>query len=197
MNMKTMNVVAAKLFVVAAILLGTICCPPYLYGYRRDERALMDTRSIAQALQTYEVNNGHFPQSLQELTKRQPNGNAALLKPSALLDPWNQPYHFDPGQLHPETGAPLVWSDGEPGDADGMITNWQEGLKLSFWQTINHPAIWLALVIVIVAGYVPVRRKYFVEGSFLEEWAIVIDLLTFVLVFTLLWLCYLAAGKNL
>ena len=191
--MKTMHVVAAKLFVVAVILLGAICCPPNLYGDRRDARAMMDTRSIAQALQTYEVNNGHFPQSLQELTKRQPNGNAALLKPSALLDPWNQPYHFDPGQLHPETGAPLVWSDGEPGDPDGKITNWQERLKQSFWEKVDIPVLWVVLVVVIVAGLVCGRRKYFTEDGFLSEWAIAIDLLIVELVFGLL--CYLAMPR--
>jgi hypothetical protein len=175
-TMKTLHVAAVRMGVVAGILLGLVCYPAYLYGDRRDVRALMDTRSIGQALQTYKVNNGHFPQSLHVLTERQPDGNAALLKPSALRDPWGQPYHFDPGQLHPETGAPLVWSDGEPGDPDGKITNWQEELKLkqSFWQKPGIQALWMVLVIVFVVVLVYVRCRYFAEDTGLRsirEWA--------------------------
>jgi hypothetical protein len=122
--MKTPHVVLAKMFVVAGIMLGMVCCAGCSHGEGRRSRAKIDISTIERALATFYRNYKHFPHSLQDLTERQPDSSPALLLNWHLWDPWNQPYQFDPCQLHPETGAPLIWSDGEPGQPDTMITNW-------------------------------------------------------------------------
>ena len=189
-----------EIIVVVAIILILAGAGIFVYtgvlADTRVNRAKMDVHSIEQAVQTYKVNNGYYPQTLQELTQRQPNNSAALLKPHAIINPWNQPYHFDAGLLHPETGAPLVWSDGEPGDPDGKITSWQEELKRSFWEKVDVPALWLALVAIIVTGLIHLRRKFFVADTFPAQRArLVIDLVNVLLVFGL-W-CYLMGGRSL
>jgi hypothetical protein len=123
----------------------------------------MDVRSIAQALEVFKANNGHYPPSLQALTERQPNGGPVLLAPRMLLDPWRQPYRYDPQQLHPETGVPLVWSDGVPGQSDGKITNWQEAGGPSVWDILANPIPSLTFVAAIWLSLLCVRCRYFKE----------------------------------
>jgi hypothetical protein len=155
----------AKMSVVAGILLGIVCCPARLHGDTLENRARMDLSSIEKALQTFKVNNGHYPQSLQELTERQPNGSAALLKAHAIRDPWGQPYHFDPGQLDPERGVPLVWSDCEPGQANRKIANWGEysTRKPSLLERIRP--VYTPVLLGALVGLLFVRWRYFKEGT--------------------------------
>jgi hypothetical protein len=88
-----------------------------------ETRARMEVRSIEQAAKTYWNNNGVYPESLQDLTTRQPNGSAPLLKPQALLDPWNQPYRYEPANRHRDSDNPHIYSPGEPGK-NQPISNW-------------------------------------------------------------------------
>ena len=41
----------------------------------------------------------------------------------SLIDPWTNPYNYDPNQLDPKNGRPLIWSNGKPGE-NKPIRNW-------------------------------------------------------------------------
>jgi hypothetical protein len=162
--MKTLLAAIVRVCVVAGILLGMVCCPPTVYGYVPRIAAKYDATNIAHALQVFKDRNGHYPQSLEELAQRQPDGGVALLTKRALRDPWGQPFHFDPGQLDPETGHPLVWSDGEPGKPDGKITNWgQEEAPPWYWAVAHTIAICMPMVVPVLAGLAMVRFTCFKE----------------------------------
>jgi hypothetical protein len=93
------------------------------------------------------------------------SGHAALIKESMLLDPWGRPYHFDPSQVHPETGAILVWSDGpELGQPNSWITNWPKADKTTFRDVIKRPAVWLPIIIAVISGLIIVRYRYLPDG---------------------------------
>jgi general secretion pathway protein G len=89
----------------------------------REQRAQMDVKSLEKAVQVYYVRHGQNPPDLQTLCQRQSDGSPALLDQRALLDPWNQPYIFEPGNLHPLTAVPHIYSQGPPGMGK-MFSNW-------------------------------------------------------------------------
>jgi hypothetical protein len=89
----------------------------------RIQRAKMDVKRIEQAVLSYKVNYKKYPQTLNELTQRQPNGDPAFLKAETLFDPWGNQYVFEPGNLHPDTAIPRIYSVGEPGKKQ-PISNW-------------------------------------------------------------------------
>jgi hypothetical protein len=69
-------------------------------------------RALASACEQYHANNGHFPPSLESLTRPQPNGAAAFFGPDKLLDPWKKPYKYNPtgGKSGRGDGQPDVWA---------------------------------------------------------------------------------------
>jgi hypothetical protein len=165
--MKTLHAFAGRVGVVAGTLLGVVGYPTHLYGDTRENRARMDLSSIEKALLTFQIKHGHYPHSLEELTQRHPDDSSALLKSHALRDPWNQPYHYDPGQLHPETGIPLVWTDGDPGKPTCKIANWgEQGVtEPSFWHSLRNQAIWISILVTVVIGLAYGRSAYFKEAT--------------------------------
>src|SRR5438309_218851 len=145
MLMKTL--VAARGCVVAWTLFCMVCWPPYVHAHSNIGQAKYDMFTLEKALLAYKVRYGVWPDSLQALAERHPDGGAALIKESMLLDPWNRPYQFDVTQVHPETGAFLVWSDGpEPGQPGSRITNWPMPDHTTFWDVVGNPAVWLPVV---------------------------------------------------
>jgi hypothetical protein len=89
------------------------------------QRAKLDVKSLQTALTAYLTINGAYPESLADLSRRQPKGGAALLKAEGLTDPWNRPYQYDPNQRNRKTDVPRVWSQGpEPGQPGSEIANW-------------------------------------------------------------------------
>jgi hypothetical protein len=87
-------------------------------------RAKNDIKRIEQALVTFRVNNGYYPESLTALAEKQPNKGPPLLSKQALFDPWGWPYQYDPNNLQPKTDMPHVYSPGEPG-TNQTINNWE------------------------------------------------------------------------
>ena len=81
---------------------------------------------IKSALDQFEVDNGRYPNSLQDLLQQPrnaPNWHGPYLDPAQLpIDPWNDPYQYAfPGKHNP-TGYDL-WSAGPPGE-NNPIGNW-------------------------------------------------------------------------
>jgi general secretion pathway protein G len=119
-----------EVLVVVAILVimagtGGVIYMNYLNKAKID-RAKMDVQSLTTAVMAYDVSYGSMPASLQQLTQRMPDGSPATVEVGQLLDPWNQPYQYNPqGQHHGMTGKPDIWSNGPPNSANSqMIGNW-------------------------------------------------------------------------
>jgi hypothetical protein len=92
-------------------------------GARR-ARVRIDLRNLTTAVEAHKVRHGAFPASLKDLTKGK-KGEKPLLEPKALRDPWGRPYVYDPSQLDPVTGRPLIYSEGPPPrNPSGRISNW-------------------------------------------------------------------------
>jgi general secretion pathway protein G len=86
-------------------------------------RAHTDIKSLETAVTTYMMAHTRYPDTLQQLTQRDPFDNSpALLVERALVDPWGQFYSYDPSQVHPQTNKPRIWSNGPPNGV--AIDNW-------------------------------------------------------------------------
>jgi Type II secretion system (T2SS), protein G len=93
-------------------------------GDPRMNRAIMDLKSLEYVVLSYKSRHDVFPDTLDELTVRDPVDNTpALLTEKRLIDSWGNRYLYDPSQLHPQSGAPLIWSNGPP-DKNKPIKNW-------------------------------------------------------------------------
>ncbi len=79
---------------------------------------------VEQAIEAYKLQHGQLPDNLQVLTQPE-DGAAAFLETKSLLDPWNRPVVYEPSQTHPQSGRPMVYSQGpRPGDQTSRVTNW-------------------------------------------------------------------------
>jgi hypothetical protein len=91
----------------------------------RRARAKVDVQTLTVAVNTYYIQNGVRPKTLKQLTEKQPDGGRPFLEARALIDPWGRPYVYEPDMVHPQTGLPLIYSQGpRPGDPAGRIHNW-------------------------------------------------------------------------
>jgi general secretion pathway protein G len=94
------------------------------WGYMRyletakASKAKMDCSHISQAVESYNIETGSYPNTLQELT--QPQGTKpAYLSEKDLLDPWNRPYSYDPNAKN-ALGKPKIFTT-----SSGVeINNW-------------------------------------------------------------------------
>lgn len=95
-------------------------------GATRTGFARVDVKTLGTAAMAFELRYGQLPATLDVLTKRQSDGSGAFLAgEKSLIDPWGRPFHYDPGQRHPRSRCPLIWSDGpDPANPNGKITNW-------------------------------------------------------------------------
>jgi general secretion pathway protein G len=124
-----------ELLVVVAIIvvLAGVAVPMYM-GRLEDakkDRAKVDVKTLTQQCLTYQLKYGDMPATLEVLCQPQPDGSIPFLEPSALLDPWNRPYEYQPqGQHNAMYGKPDIWSLGpNPGDAAGIIGNWSAAFQ--------------------------------------------------------------------
>jgi type II secretion system protein G len=112
-------VVVAIIFIMASA--STIVVFRYLDS-SKEKLAKAGVKTIESVVTAYKIDHGNYPQSLAELTQS-PDGKAAALEETALLDPWEQPYVYEPGTLNPKTKKPLIYSKGDPGSPK-QIRNW-------------------------------------------------------------------------
>jgi type II secretory pathway pseudopilin PulG len=113
-------VVAAILVILAGV--GAISVLGYLSS-AKEQAAKVGVKNLEQAVGAYYLSNNTYPNELGDLTVTLPNGKAALLPQEALIDPWQQPYVYEPTNLNPNTKVPHIYSQGEPG-SNRHITNW-------------------------------------------------------------------------
>jgi prepilin-type N-terminal cleavage/methylation domain-containing protein len=114
-------VVVAIIFILASV--STLVVFRYL-DESKEKIAKAGVKTIDQAVTAHKTLHGNFPQSLAELTQSN-DGKAAALEEEALLDPWQQPYVYEPQTLNPKTKKPLIYSKGDPANPPpGGIRNW-------------------------------------------------------------------------
>jgi len=118
-----------EIMVVVAIILILASAGVVVYttmlAETRVNRAKLDVKSLDQAVTAYYLRKHYYPESLLILTERDPQDNSpAMLKDqSALMDPWNNPYIYEPTNLNPKTDKPLIYSNGPP-NQNVVIRNW-------------------------------------------------------------------------
>ena len=124
MRLKRNQVVAFCIVIVLAVLFFASWYSGHESGVvTRDDRAKLEVMSLEKAVMVFYVRNERFPDTLDELTKKGPDG-LAFIKVQAHTDPWGNPFHYDPNQLHPVTKKPLIWTDGPPGK-NRPVRNWR------------------------------------------------------------------------
>ena len=121
---------------LVVIILGILVAMvvPRLVGrgeQARRQAAAADIRSnIALALDLYELDNGRYPERLEDLLKdpgesKAPNWNGPYLKRKPI-DPWGREYSYkSPGTNNPDYDLYSFGGDGVEGGGDD-ITNWDE-----------------------------------------------------------------------
>ncbi len=107
-----------EMLVVVAILvvLAGAAVPIYL-SYLEDsrvDRARLDVKSIEGAVDAYYTKYGSYPNSLNDLVQPM-DGVRPYLDANTLMDPWGNPYQYNPQNVNPMTGRPQVFSNGPPG----------------------------------------------------------------------------------
>ena len=97
-------------------------------------RAKSDIAAVGLALDLYELDVGHYPNSLDELTAREaPSSlsqevrakwNGPYLKKGLPHDPWGRPYDYKKESQHNQDyDLSSLGPDGQPGNDD--VTNWE------------------------------------------------------------------------
>jgi general secretion pathway protein G len=115
-----------EIIVVVAIILilagaGALVLPRFLAD-ANVSRAKTDVLALEKAIGAYQAKYGVYPQNLEILAESD-GTNPAYIKESLLKDPWQQPYIYEPGNLHPKTKIPHIYSAGAPGTGQ-IIANW-------------------------------------------------------------------------
>src|SRR5262245_24940379 len=81
---------------------------------------------LSDCVQTYKLNHGDYPPSLEALTQQPEEGKGSLIDDKALTDPWGHRYEYDPDGTRGDGLTPDVWSNGpDPTRDDSIIGNWQ------------------------------------------------------------------------
>ena len=133
-NSRSAFTLVEMLLVVTIIGILAALVIPKISGTSEDARkkaALADIRGgIKSTLDRYEIENGHYPRSLQDLIQQpsnEKNWRGPYFDPPKLpTDPWGNPYiYYFPGKRN-QTGYDLLsaGSDGREG-TDDDIGNWQ------------------------------------------------------------------------
>lgn len=76
--------------------------------------------ALSNAVEIYKLNNDAYPPNLEALTMPQPGGGAPLLAADALLDPWGQPFSYNPAGPNNGGLKPDIWAN----RPDKQIGNW-------------------------------------------------------------------------
>jgi hypothetical protein len=80
---------------------------------------------LTKACDTYNINHGQWPPNLEVLLLNDGVGGPYLKDPGALVDPWNQPYQYDPQGPNNDGLEPDIWSL----SPHGPIGNWPGSRK--------------------------------------------------------------------
>jgi general secretion pathway protein G len=116
-------VVVAIIVVLAGV--GTFYLLPRL-GEAKDKVAQSNITKLDTACGTFKLNNDRWPQNLQELTARQPNGDAPLASTDEIKDPWGAEFKYDPSGPRNQGLKPDIWTVSQESSRK-EIGNWPKG----------------------------------------------------------------------
>ncbi len=106
-NRKRSGFTLIEILAVIAIIgiIGSVAVVKYM-SYMKGaaiDSAELKIRKIAEVLEAHYFQNKKYPETLEELVEPEEEGKDAVLKKSALYDPWDNPiqYSLSEGQEHP------------------------------------------------------------------------------------------------
>jgi general secretion pathway protein G len=70
------------------------------YADSQVRKAKIDCEGLSSLCETFKLNNGNYPTSIEQLAQAQPSGGSPLSPPDKLKDPWGKPYQLDPNGPH-------------------------------------------------------------------------------------------------
>ena len=115
-----------EVLVVVAILVVLAGIGVMVFRYldeSKEKIAKVNLKNLETAVTAYKLSHGNYPDSLQELTQPT-DGKAAYLETKSLIDPWNRQYVYDPSTTNPQSGMPLIYSQGANPGSSPQIRNW-------------------------------------------------------------------------
>jgi hypothetical protein len=80
---------------------------------------------LTKACETFRLKHGRFPATLAELREKNAVGGPFLESDDALIDPWGQPYKYDPKGLRNNGVKPDIWTVAPTNGVE--IGNWPMG----------------------------------------------------------------------
>jgi general secretion pathway protein G len=115
-----------EMLVVVAIIVALAGIGGYYYLQRVDEAkkqvAVTQVRdTLTKAVQTYKIDHGEYPPTLELLLVRSETGHGPYLdNVDALVDPWGRQYQYDPSGANNNGLKPDIWSE----SPEGPLGNW-------------------------------------------------------------------------
>jgi general secretion pathway protein G len=113
--------IVVAIIVVLAGIGGAILLPQL--DKAKEDADRVQAKVISEACNTYKINNGDYPTSVQQLTVATQEG-PALLQPDAIYDRKKQPFQIQINSTG--TGVIVLATPG----ADGPIGNWKKGAPM-------------------------------------------------------------------
>jgi len=115
-----------EMLVVVAIIVALASLGGYYFlgqaNQARKSTAKLQVQMLTKAAKTYWLeHNDQWPQSLQALLMRDDYGGPYLENTDALIDPWGQPYQYNPVGPQNNGMYPDIWSLAPDGK---QIGNW-------------------------------------------------------------------------
>jgi general secretion pathway protein G len=115
-------VVVAIIVVLAGV--GGMVMLPQLERSKENTALTQVKGALSTAVQTFYLNEGRYPNNLDELCEQTQSGGKALLERDALLDPWKKPYQYDASGQHNRGNKPDIWTVSPSGK---QLGNWPQG----------------------------------------------------------------------
>jgi Type II secretion system (T2SS), protein G len=121
---KPLGRIVVPLALLATVVGGVLLIRSWFDHPTNVHAARLKLSELERAVRLCKMSSGDYPPDLETLTRAQP-GSRAPLEQEDLLDPWGRPYVYEPGNRHPTTGTPRIYSQGaDPADPEGVIANW-------------------------------------------------------------------------
>ncbi len=114
-------VVVAIIVVLAGV--GGMVMLPQLEKSKERTALTQVKGTLSTAVQTFYLNEGRFPNSLDELAAPT-NNSKPYIERDALLDPWGHPYGYDASGPRNSNNKPDIWANAPNGK---QIGNWPGG----------------------------------------------------------------------